>query len=791
MTESTEQQIYQIAEQRMAMVERLRTDPAGLSWCEAHTDLVDDITRLLYRDLENLDSLPPFALIATGGYGRRELCPWSDVDLTVVPSDEASPELDTAIRRLFQDLHWAFCTVLRLDVGYAYRLISDAPALDVSTRTGLLDMRLLAGSHDLFRQLDTALFETFSAGEFVLAKIREREFNLQRFHDTPLVVEPHLKEGAGGLRCFHCANWIRAAVGDRFARATTAYDEVIKFRNLLHLEAGRHQDLFSRSRQAEVADLLKMDVYDMMSEVAKATSSVHQEYIRAKESLRESRYALAKGVLAVQGEARLVGGVDAAEAAVGIAIATHLGLRIADIPVKSGDDIEGEEAVFALSSGEKTLRNLDRCGLLATLLPELDRCRTLMPTDNSHEFTVFEHTMRVVRLLDNLTSEGFLGGLKDSLTSVEPLYMAALLHDVGKAIDHPRHAEIGAEIVRQVCDRWSVADGLAEMVEWLVAEHLTMSRFIRIRDIANPQTIDEFVALVKDMDRLNFLTLLTWADVSAVASGAWTPSQDTFLKELHTRTASRLQGESVPVRDPALHRQRLLRQLKGKEGDQESLQRFIESLPAHYLISTPPDLMRLHMEFVAKAESGAPTVELYNRSDLGATEVTVCCLDAPAVLSKLLGVFYAYDLTVSGIRASTTITEPAVALDVFTISFAGRPIPSATSKQVTTAIMNVLDGTVNVLTLLLEKGKEPDRIQKVYSFQFIEGSPGVLEIHAPRGRGMPFRLSRLLAAQEWNVVAARVGQWAGNATGAFYILGPGGHPLSRDEVEFVVSALPH
>ena len=790
MTEATRDRIFSLAKERIDHMETLRTRPVGLTWCIRHTEIADAVVQTLYEGvLAENPEVPPLALIATGGYGRNELSPYSDIDITVVPSDEASPALDQAIRVLFQDLHWAFCTVLKIDVGYAYRLIADAPSLDVKTRTGLMDMRFLQGSHELFRDLENALLESFEIGEFVLAKISEREEFFHKYHDTPLVVEPNLKDGAGGLRCFHCANWLREAIGERAQRPTSEYDRILKVRNLLHLNTGKHQDLLTRQRQHQIAEQLGVDVPTMMSEVVRSGLALHTHYRSTREKINESRFTLAKGVVAIHGEARLVGLADAGEAAVGIALATKLGLRVADLPVSPGKSVRGPAAVYALSSGEATLRNLDRCGLLAHLLPELDVCRTLVPMDPVHEYTVFEHTMQVVRNLDSLEQNTFLGDIKDSLTDPEPLYLAALLHDVAKAFPEEDHSILGAQMAGEVCRRWGISDKVREDVEWLILEHLTMARFIRVRDILNPNTVAEFVQIVGDINRLCLLTLLTWADVSAVAVGTWTPAQDTFLKELFSRSESLMQGDGTIAPDPAVYRQRLLRQLKSQQTDEEAVQTFVAGLPSYYLISTPLEVIRLHMGFTQKASEGTPTVELFHRPDISATEITVCALDRPGLLSKLLGVCYAFDLSLSGIRACTTTTAPPVALDVFTVSFSGRPVPTATMKHVTSAFLDVIEGRKPIDELLIQKGKDPSRTQHVFTHTFVEGSPGILEIRSPRGRGMPFRLSRLISAQGWNVTSARVGQWAGTATAAFYLLGSGGEPLTKDEVSSVLDQI--
>lgn len=787
MRPETKDKLRALAQKRLDLIERLRTNPSGLAWCAENTQIADEVVETVYGDAfdgssRNVD----VALVATGGFGRRELCPYSDIDITVVPSDEASHELDRLIRSLFQDLHWAFCTALRLDVGYAYRLISDSPGLDAKTRTGLMDMRLVAGSRTLYRQLDGSLQANFPVGEFLLAKIEERAEMYRRFNDTPLVIEPQIKEGAGGLRDFHCANWISEAKGEQPSRPSPSYDTMVRYRNLLHLVVGKHHDLLSRARQAEIGDVLGMSPEQIQIEVSTAGAQLHRHFCRAKEKLHEGRLPLSSSTLAVNGEVRVLPTSTAGEAAVGIAFASKLGLRVSDLPMRAGSSYGGPPAAFAIATGEDTLRNLDRCSLLDQLLPELTACRVLASQDTVHTYTVFEHTLRVIGLLDSIPPGEFLGQVKASVTDLEALYLAALLHDTGKIDPSADHSEAGALIARDVCRRWDLAASLEETVVWLVREHLSMERFIRIRDLMQPGTIEEFLQVVGDAERLKLLTLLTWADVNAVAQGTWTKTQDAFLRQLFEGAMYLMENASGGTPDPSVSQQRLLRQIKKEPGDETRIADFLQSLPAHYLASTPDQVVKLHFQLALRASGGETTVEHLTRNDLAATEITVCTLDHPGLLSQILGVLYGYDLSVIGIRACTTSSKPPVAVDVFTVSFGGRVVPPATMAHLARSLHEIIDGKTPLDGFLRSKGKDPERGQQVFKYKYINGHPGILEIRAPRGRGMAFRFSRLFAAQGWNIIAARVGQWAGTGAAAFYLTDQSGRPLNPDHVRSVL-----
>src|SRR5436305_574915 len=155
--------ILELAERRRKLIQDLTVNPRGRSWCEEHTRIADEVVLELVHDLGPVAS--EIAVIAVGGYGRRELAPHSDIDITIVPANDGSAEIDAAVRKFFQNLHDAFGTQLRMEVGYAFRLLADAAGLDGKTRTGLLDARLIAGSPAVFNSLQDALDETFAPGE--------------------------------------------------------------------------------------------------------------------------------------------------------------------------------------------------------------------------------------------------------------------------------------------------------------------------------------------------------------------------------------------------------------------------------------------------------------------------------------------------------------------------------------------------------------------------------------------------------------------------------------------------
>jgi len=770
------------AEDRNQLVAQLHERPAGAEWCRSYTDLIDRFIVASAQGAAGPAEGSPLSVIAVGGYGRREMAPYSDVDLLVVPNDDAGAGLDESVRRLHRALLLAFENAKGPAFSYAFFLQNDASALDFKTLTACLDARPIYGPEEAARRFLGTARKSLPVGEFLADKIQEREAAHSKTNDTPLVAEPNLKEGSGGLRSFHAANWLLDAIGQNRHSDPPPLDDILRLRNLLHVMSERPNDLLTRARQAEIADRLNVSVRDLFDQTASALEALHRIWLEALSTLRTTEFGLTPFVRSSHGVAASLPEASQSQAGAGVALAVRLGLEVREAwPMHAA--VNGPEALFALSTGEKTLRGMDRAGVLKALLPELEACRTLMPGDAVHVFTVFEHSIRTVRNVEGFPAESFYGRLRDGLSDSGTLYLAALLHDVGKAVLDRPHSESGAEIVRGIAARWELAPGTAETLEWLVREHLTLARFIGMRDVSDPAAVAEFAAIVGDRERLDMLAVLTCADVSAVAPNAWTPAQDAFLRELHERTAVLLETETASTPNAETMRRRVVRSLRDVPVDAEALEEFLASMPAQYAVHTAPDLVPVHMELAEKARNGEPSAVWDHRREQRLSELTVCAIDRPGLLNQILGVLYAYDLSVFGLRANTTAGAHSVALDTVLTSFGHQLVPPATGGLVVRSMRDVLLGEADLGELLRRHGKDPERRQDHFRCTFIEGSPGILEVQAPRGRGMAYRLSRHIWRQGWNIVAARFGQWAGQGAAAFYLLGSGGAPLTKAEVE--------
>ncbi|MBX3114896.1 MAG: HD domain-containing protein [Fimbriimonadaceae bacterium] len=765
---------------RENLLKRLRKKPSGYKLCLAHTELLDNVWRVLLAEAQSkFDDLPPLSIVATGGYGRREMAPWSDVDVAFVPMRE-DPRLNNAVRWLFNAAHDSFGKGLGIRVAYVNRLITDIPGLDSVNLSNLLDARLVAGSSSPFQKLQENIWIDFPTAEFLLAKLQERQQETAQSNTTPLVTEPHLKNGAGGLRDFHAMNWIGQALGERPEPITPAVEELLMIRNLLHLVVGNHHDELNYARREEIAGILKVTSFTLGSRVARALDSVHENYHHGLNRLQENRYDLGKYAQAIRGEIRIQPGSPGGQAALAIGQATKIGLTIPTDPAPVNKKA-GPEIIIPLTAGIETVRNLERSGVLKAVLPELSECRTLMPGDASHKYTVYEHTLQALRFLEEIPFTSPFARIYESLPDSSVLKLAILFHDLGKAIPGAPHSEVGEKLVHQIGKRWSLDHTLISDVAWLVREHLTMAQFIRVRDIDHPDTVLEFSKIVGTVDRLSALTLLTYADINAVNSQIWSPVQETYLLSLFERTAYLLNPDtSEPTEQETV--QRILRSVEPTDESSDTIAEFLEVMPTHYLLSTPEEIVLRHHALYQVARKGEIVLQFQNHRDMQLTELTISMPDRSGILPDILGTLYAHNLSLQSLRCSTSEQEPGTILDTFLISRSDAPLSLELQRRVERSLRAVLSGETSRSDLMTSMGKDPNRRQQFLTIDVSSQNPTIIEVRAPKGRGLAYRLCQVIHKQGLNILSARLGQWAGTASAGFYVYDPEGRPIDSNQL---------
>lgn len=756
--------------------------PSGLTWARAWSQYLDDVIAELFEtERAKFGQLESISLIATGGYGRQELCPYSDLDIAVVPQDEQVPGLDHAIRSLFNALHHRLGGELDLHVDYAYRVPADAAGLDPTTRTGLLEMRLIAGAFEPAQMLREAFWDDFPAGDFLIAKLEERQSQTAKTHTTPLVVTPNLKLGAGGLRDFQAANWVRLALHQTPVATSDSYDKVLMIRNCLHLLRDKEGNVLTHSAQSELAHKHDWNPLEMMHDIHKSMMCLRETWKETVSAISGWDFSLADRVDARSGRMEVHPDATASEAAIGLANAMKLGIKTAPVREIANSSLNVGQALRSLMHGQATIREMERANVLRFLLPEVANTLTLLPDDHSHSFTVFEHTLQATKNLEALPSN--LAEVYARIQDKGALWLAVLMHDAGKADRSQPHSLSGERMVHEMASRWQLDQDRADLVAWLVRNHLLMSHTIRMRDVSHPETIREFVAGIPSLEHLLMLAVLTWVDTNAVGPEIWTPAQDGFLRELLERTESALTSEAHPIADPEVARSLLRRSLKHASHDDQEVQAFLNSMPAHYVLSTAPDAVQAHLELVQQARLGETVVAFSTNQKLGATDLTLAAGDQHGLLSRALGLIYLLDISVIGLLASTANDDSPIALDTFTLTFGGGLVPASTGSRLKQLLLTHLNEDPALLRLLQERGKTIDLYSGEATITFHEGNPGRLEFRGRRGRGLAYRLSRIIAREGWNVLGARIGQWAGQSTASITLTGPGGTRLKSSDVE--------
>jgi [protein-PII] uridylyltransferase len=591
---------------RAAKAELLSQFQQSRATSASATRLLTQLARLVDRTLTALweaQALPKgAALVAVGGYGRGELFPHSDIDvlllLPVSPSIAGDDSLAPCVEGFI-----SACWDIGLEIGSSVRSVeecSEEALRDVTVQTALLEARCICGSKARFDELQHSTFDKLDVPAFVTAKMLEMRQRHTKFEDTPYALEPNCKESPGGLRDLQVVLWLARA-----ARLGKNWHDLAKNGLLTPFEARqlqRNEGLLKliRTRLHQIAgrreDRL---VFDLQAAVAESFGYVNTPALRASEALMRRYYWAAKAVtqlnqiLILNIEERIQGSQNAPMRPINARfwdrggflevasddlyqkdrhaiLATFLTLQ-QDNTLKGlsartlralynarnvmdgafrRDPVNHETfmAILREQQGQtRTMRLLNQTSVLGRYLWVFRRIVGQMQHDLFHVYTVDQHILMVVRnvrrffIPEHAHEYPFCTQLAAEWDKPWLLYVAALFHDVAKGRGGD-HSELGVIEVRRFCKQHGITADDTRLIEFLVGEHLTMSRVAQKEDLSDPDVIQAFAKRVGNERTLTALYLLTVADIRGTSPKVWNAWKGKLLEDLYKLTLRALGG---------------------------------------------------------------------------------------------------------------------------------------------------------------------------------------------------------------------------------------------------------
>ena len=617
-----------IAEERARIATAHRAGAGGLEIVARHADLIDALVGQLVRLADAALVTPAMqsesqgcAVVALGGYGRRELNPASDIDVMVLFPRRMDAYVHAVLHLLFYVL-WD----LGFSVGHSTRSLADAAHMmetDLTAKTSMLEARFLAGSPAVFAEFQARLWRSLQgrrAQQYIDAKLVEQAERHAKHGGSVFLQEPNVKEGPGGLRDFHLALWAARArhrLADlealtalgllgaaELTEALEALDFLLRVRSELHYLHGGRNDLLGLSVQVPVATALGyrdeggsfgverfMRQYYLRAgglhrlarrvvERCTARPASHVEAVMRKLRARDigDGFSELNHQVQVPPDARRLFQEDPVRLLKLFWYRQELGHELspeAQEAVRANLDLLDDRvrrsnralgfflAILQRPRGvAATLRLMHQLGLLAAYLPEFARVTCLVQFDYYHRYTVDEHTFV---LLDHL--EALLDAQDPRLQEFqrialgvqkpEVLKLAILLHDTGKG-EGPGHTERGVALAEAALTRMGVAEADVAEVRFLIAHHLGMAHIAERRDLDDERLIIEFARQVEQKERLELLYLLTYLDINAVGPQVLTDWKASLLWELFIKTHTVL-SRGVPEGEAEARRADTLR----------------------------------------------------------------------------------------------------------------------------------------------------------------------------------------------------------------------------------------
>ena len=668
----------------------------------------------------------PYAVIALGGYGRKEQCIHSDVDVLLLFKKKIPDE----IRALLQEILYPLWDI-GLDLGYATRTLKESLTLaskDFEVLTSLLDARFICGISSLYSELMEKLRSKVVSGhrgpllEWLLKKNQERH---TRFGDSTYLLEPNIKEGLGGLRDYHTMFWVaRAAYDvneprdlefkghlshDEFQSLSEALSFIRDVRNRLHHLTGRKCDQLYFEHQAKLAEVLGFKPENGQQPVEEFLGVLHAqmeclkrqhlmflgkvERARRKAGKKKAERRTVSAGIEVFREALdfespeailenpyLLIRIFEQSAILGFPLSVEASrlvkefLYLVDESFRSSRKvIKSFRRILSAPSGPfNALNEMFNTGMMVALIPEMKGIVHRIQYNEYHVYPVDKHSLRTVQTLKafrNSEPQGqyaFWGNLFAELDNPDLLLWAGLLHDVGKAVDEHDHANQGAQIAKVVLERMGFSDKEAETVSFLVLEHLLLMHTATRRDIHDEKAVIQCAGNFRDADHLRMLYLLTVADSMATGANAWNDWKDTLLKELFFKVLHILEEgvlATPAAADVVKKKHDLLQSDASLSG--ETMEALFAQMSPRYLLYTPSEDILRHVGLYEILGNEPFVLEAEVDPETNYRTATFCARDFPGLFSKIAGVLTLNSLDVLSAQIHTWRNH--IALDVFQV----------------------------------------------------------------------------------------------------------------------------
>lgn len=635
---------------RLSVVQAFKEGATGALLNEIVTDSYDKIIKDIFA--RNFTGNPRVSLVALGGYGRREMSLYSDIDLLFLHDGNLSSELEGLVSAVIYPLWNASVEVTNVTRSVPECL--DVIGKDPRALTSMTDARLLCGERELFEEFKLAVngyLKKKNLKNYIEKKLDEYLHRLKRYGESVYVTEPHLKEGEGGLRCYHAAWWLIKARFDAenfkdIYRLDIAdqgdLDEIYKslcyvwrLRHGLHYVSGRKQDRLLYDAQEALVQYFVPGSRDKRVDLGQF---MHQYYKHASRIHDTSEKLI--GTFSRKGLLERIGG------SFNIKFSTENNLSV-----------EKFKKLLSHPVGlDVVLTNLEENGMLSKIIPEFKRLYHRVQYDPYHVYTIDVHTIFTIREISFLAKGLYKNSFPpyhkaySELRRPEILVLSCLLHDIGKGNEEGiRHDLAGAGLAATILSRLGYNNADVEAVSFLVRTHLLLSRMAFSRDVNDPHLLETLAELVKTPENLRMLYLLTFADIRATGPELWNNWKGELLTDLYNNVGTFLKGRRRDYLED--RRGDFLRLIDARWRHEAGA--WLDGMPERYLLVTKPEEMSDHFLSTDKLAKETLLMETALQADLNYHDVTIITKDSPGLFARICSAFFRNRLSILEAQLNT------------------------------------------------------------------------------------------------------------------------------------------